>query len=48
MADQTVRFIVKPQAAPDAKSHWEEFDLRLRPGMNVIIALRDIAENPVD
>src|SRR6185312_971007 len=48
MADQTVRFIVKRQAAPEAKSHWEEFDLRFRPGMNVIIALRDIAENPVD
>lgn len=48
MADQTVRFIVKRQPAPDAKLHWEEFDLRLRPGMNVIIALRDIAEHPVD
>jgi succinate dehydrogenase / fumarate reductase, iron-sulfur subunit len=48
MADETVRFIVKRHATPDAKSHWEEFDLRLRPGMNVIIALRDIAEKPVD
>jgi hypothetical protein len=35
MADQTVRFIIKRQPTPDAKAYWEEFDLRLRPGMNV-------------
>ena len=48
MANQTVRFIIKRQPTPDAKPYWEEFDLRRRPGMNVIIGLRDIAENPVD
>src|SRR5512146_3331310 len=48
MPDQTVRFIIKRQPTPDAKPHWEEFDLRLRPGMNVITGLMDIAEKPVD
>ena len=48
MADKTVRFIIKRQPIPDAKPHWEEFDLRFRPGMNVISGLMDIAENPVD
>lgn len=48
MADQTVRFIIKRQRTPEAKPYWEEFDLRLRPGMNVIIGLMDIAANPVD
>lgn len=47
MAD-TVRFLIKRQPAPDAKPHWEEFDLRFRPAMNVITGLMDIAENPVD
>ncbi len=48
MPDQTVRFIIKRQPTPGAKPHWEEFDLRWRPGMNVITGLMDIAENPVD
>jgi succinate dehydrogenase / fumarate reductase iron-sulfur subunit len=48
MADQTVRFIIKRQLTPDAKPYWEEFDLCWRPGMNVIIGLMDITENPVD
>ncbi len=48
MADQTVRFLIKRQATPEEKPHWEEFDLRPRPGMNVITGLMDIAENPVD
>lgn len=48
MADQTVRFIIKRQPIPDANPRWEEFDLRWRPGMNVITGLMDIAENPVD
>ncbi len=48
MSDQTVRFIIKRQPTPDAKPHWEEFDLRWRPGMNVISGLMDIAEKPVD
>lgn len=48
MGEQTVRFVIKRQPKPDAKPYWEEFDLRWRPGMNVIIGLMDIAENPVD
>jgi len=38
---------VKRQAAPKEKPLWEEFELAWRPHMNVIICLRDIAENPV-
>ncbi len=48
MADRTVRLIVRRQSTPDAKPYWEEFDLRWRPGMNVITGLMDIAANPVD
>ena len=48
MDDKTVRFIIKRQPAPDASPHWEEFDLRWRPGMNVITGLMDISENAVD
>jgi len=48
MANATVRFIIKRQATPESAPYWEEFDLRLRPGMNVIIGLMDIAVNPVD
>src|ERR1700674_5299749 len=38
---------VKRQASPKEASRWEEFALPWRPSMNVIICLRDIAENPV-
>jgi succinate dehydrogenase / fumarate reductase iron-sulfur subunit len=38
---------VKRQAAPREKARWDEFELKWRPHMNVIICLRDIAENPV-
>jgi succinate dehydrogenase / fumarate reductase iron-sulfur subunit len=38
---------VKRQSAPKQPAHWEEFRLQWRPYMNVIICLRDIAENPV-
>ena len=48
MADGRVRFVIKRQATPQEISHWEEFDLRWRPGMNVITGLMDIAESPVD
>ncbi len=48
MAEQTVRFIIKRQPTPDSEPYWEEFDLRLRSGMNVITGLMDIAANPVD
>lgn len=48
MDDKTVRFIIKRQPTPDGSPHWEEFDLRWRPGMNVITGLMDISENAVD
>lgn len=38
---------VKRQGGPKESAHWEEFSLKWRPSMNVIICLRDIAENPV-
>jgi succinate dehydrogenase / fumarate reductase iron-sulfur subunit len=48
MPDKTVRFIIKRQPTPESPSHWEEFDLSWRPGMNVITGLMDIAARPVD
>jgi len=48
MVDKSVRLNVKRQDTPQSPSDWEEFELRWRPGMNVISALRDIAMNPVD
>src|SRR5437016_8578177 len=38
---------VKRQAGPKEAARWEEFSLKWRSSMNVIICLRDIAENPV-
>jgi hypothetical protein len=38
---------VKRQGGPEDSARWEEFSLKWRPSMNVIICLRDIAENPV-
>src|SRR5947208_2177278 len=38
---------IKRQASPKDAARWEEFALPWRPSMNVIICLRDIAENPV-
>src|SRR5262249_54125769 len=38
---------IKRQASPKELSRWEEFALPWRPSMNVIICLRDIAENTV-
>lgn len=38
---------VKRQASPKDRAQWEEFALPWRPSMNVIILLRDIAENPL-
>jgi len=38
---------VKRQTGPKEAARWEEFSLKWRPSMNVIICLRDIAENPV-
>ena len=48
MAEEKVRFVIRRQDTPQTKDRWEEFDIRLRPGMNVITALMDIAADPVD
>src|SRR6266849_720293 len=44
---KTVLFKIKRQPTPGAKSYWEEFELPLRSGMNVISSLMEIAANPV-
>ncbi|MHB8733914.1 MAG: succinate dehydrogenase iron-sulfur subunit, partial [Terriglobales bacterium] len=44
---KSVRLRIKRQAAPDAPVRWEDFEVPYRPGMNVIVALLDIAERPV-
>src|ERR1700716_1303498 len=38
---------IKRQVGSRQPARWEEFALKWRPSMNVIICLRDIAENPV-
>src|SRR5271168_1996241 len=38
---------IKRQVSPAGTQYWEEFALPWRPAMNVIICLRDIAENPL-
>lgn len=47
--DQKKTFIVRVKRQPSqtGKPVWEEFELKYRPHMNVIICLRDIAETPV-
>lgn len=47
MSEKQVIVRVKRQAGPNQPAKWEEFALRWRPSMNIIICLRDIAENPV-
>lgn len=47
MSDKTVIVKIKRQQSPSQPPYWEEFALQWRPSMNVIICLRDIAENPV-
>src|SRR5450756_1471479 len=48
MTDRTVLFIIRRQATPQSEPFWEKFDLKWRPGLNVISGLMDIAMNPVD
>src|ERR1035437_9842578 len=48
MADRTVRLNIERQDNPNSKPYWEEFELRWRPGMNIISALMDIAISPTD
>ena len=45
--NKTVIIKIKRQDNPSAKSHWEEFELTYKPGMNVISSLMEIAANPV-
>jgi succinate dehydrogenase / fumarate reductase iron-sulfur subunit len=47
MSDKRVLLKIKRQLSPTQPSQWEEFSLPWRPSMNVIICLRDVAENPV-
>jgi succinate dehydrogenase / fumarate reductase iron-sulfur subunit len=47
MVEKKVIVKVKRQVSPQGAPYWEEFALEWRPSMNVIICLRDIAENPV-
>jgi succinate dehydrogenase / fumarate reductase, iron-sulfur subunit len=47
MPDRQVIVRVKRQSGPGQSHHWEEFALRWRPSMNIVICLRDIAENPI-
>ncbi len=46
MREKQVIVKVKRQVSPQGSPYWEEFVLKWRPAMNVIICLRDIAENP--
>ena len=45
--NKTVIIKIKRQDTPKAQSHWEEFELTHKPGMNVISSLMEIAANPV-
>ena len=45
--NKTVIIKIKRQDNPKAQSHWEEFELSHKPGMNVISSLMEIAANPV-
>src|SRR5271166_1897002 len=47
MAEKNVLLKIKRQSSPNESAHWEEFSLRWRPSMNIIICLRDIAETPI-
>src|SRR5215472_5329290 len=44
---KTVTLKIKRQEHPGAASHWDEFELQWKPGMNVISAMMEIAANPV-
>src|SRR6266436_4781612 len=47
MAEKTVKLKIKRQTGPNAESHWDQFEIPWKPGMNVISAMMDIAANPV-
>jgi succinate dehydrogenase / fumarate reductase iron-sulfur subunit len=43
---RTVRFRIKRQDAPNTAPRWEEFDVEVEPGANVISCLQSIAAKP--
>ena len=45
--NKSVILKIKRQDNPKAQSHWEEFELAYKPGMNVISSLMEIAANPI-
>src|SRR5882762_10486985 len=44
---KSVLFKIKRQADPNSAAQWETFEIRWKPGMNVISSLMEIAANPV-
>ncbi|MBI3693338.1 MAG: succinate dehydrogenase iron-sulfur subunit [Acidobacteria bacterium] len=46
-ADRTVEIKIKRQMTPDGPSRWETFRVTVRPAMNIVGVLMQIAENPV-
>jgi len=44
---RTFQLDIKRQDGPDQPPYWQRFELTLKPGMNVISALQDIAADPV-
>ncbi len=46
--NQIIHFKIKRQEGPGARSYWEEFKVPYAPGHNVISALMEIRENPVN
>lgn len=44
----TETVVFKVRRGDEKKQHWEEFELPLTPGMNVISALMEIQKNPVN
>ena len=47
MSEKNVLFKIRRQNSPEAKPHWEEFELPRHGGMNVISSMMEIARNPV-
>lgn len=43
-----VNLKIKRQAEPELRPYWEEFRVRYRPSLNVIICLMDIRRNPIN
>lgn len=43
-----VKFEILRQDTPESKPYWEKFEVNYRPNMNVISALMEIRQNPVN